>query len=223
MNLSPQWRKLVCGAFVLILPVSSMPQESSRAMLHSDSSVLLNGSPTTSSSALFPNDVVETPKGVAAKIDAQGSTATILPDTRLQFEGDEIFLEHGGLQIKTDRQMRVRVNCMTVVPVSAEWTEFDVSDISGQMTVAANQKDVKIHYPANAAKVSKRSSAADVIIHESEKTTRDEHCGVPGQTETPGKVPFLDTIWAKIAGGGLIAATCYIICRSGEPISPDKP
>lgn len=221
----PEWRNLVCVMMVVILPVSVMPQDSGRAMLHSDGSVWLNGNAITNSSALFPHDSVQTPKGVVAKIDAEGSTVTILPETVLQFEGDEIVFDHGSLQMNTVRQMKVRVNCMTVIPVSPEWTQFDVTDVDGKVTVAANQKDVKIHYEATVAKMSKRFAAADVIVHQSEKTTREERCGAPARPASAINATgaLLNSTLAKVAGAGAILATCILLCRGDNPISPDKP
>lgn len=194
-------------------------------MLHSDGSVWLNGNAITNSSALFSHDVVQTPKGVVAKIDAEGSTVTILPETVLQFDGDEIVLDHGGLQLNTSRQMKVRVNCITVIPVSPEWTQFDVRDEDGKVTVAANQNDVKIHTAANIAKPSKSSATADSIVHQSEKATRDEHCGAVARPASviDAKAAFLNSAWAKAIGGGAIVATCVLLCRGDNPISPDKP
>jgi hypothetical protein len=209
----------------VMLQVSAMPQDSARAMLHSDGSVWLNGTAITNSSALFPHDSVQTPKDVVAKIDAEGSTVTILPETVLQFEGDEIILDHGNLQLKTVRQMKVRVNCMTVIPVSPEWTQFEVTHLDASVTVAANQKDVKIHTLAATLKHAKDSAASDVIVHESEKATREEHCGEAAHPESAidAKGSFLNSIWAKAAAAGAIAATCIVICRGDNPISPDKP
>ncbi len=195
-------------------------------MLHSDGSVWLNGSAVANSSApLFPHDSIQTPSGVVAKIDAEGSTVTILPETVLQFEGAEIVLDHGSLQLNTVRQINVRVNCMTVIPVSPEWTQFDVTDVDGKVTVAANQKDVKIHYQAALAKSSKQSASGDVIVHESEQKTRDEHCGAAAHPASgvDATGAFLNSTWAKVAGAGAILATCILICRGGNPISPDKP
>ncbi|MGA8700903.1 MAG: hypothetical protein WB625_04595, partial [Candidatus Sulfotelmatobacter sp.] len=94
-----QWRKLVCGVMIVILPTSLMAQNSARAMLHDDGGVWLNGSPAPNSSAIFLHDLVQTQKGNWAKIDADGSTVTVQPETIVQFEGDELVLDHGSLQL----------------------------------------------------------------------------------------------------------------------------
>jgi hypothetical protein len=220
----PQWRKLVCGMMTVMLQVSAMPQDSSRAMLHSDGSVLLNGTAIANSSALFPHDVVQTPKDVVAKIDAEGSTVTILPETVLQFEGDEIVLDHGSVQLNTEREMKVRVNCITVIPVLADWTQFDLTDMNGKVTVAANQRDVKIHSQTTAFNQAKQSALADIVVHQSEKASRDERCGATRPASAiNAKGAILNSVWLKAAGAVAIGITCVVLCRGSNPISPDQP
>src|SRR5271169_2923353 len=99
---------------IVVLPASLMAQSSGGAMLHSDSGVWLNGNPAPNSSAIFPHDMVQTQKDHSAKVDTDGSTVTVQPETVVQFEGEEFVLDHGGLQVNTTRGTRVRVNCLTV-------------------------------------------------------------------------------------------------------------
>src|SRR3984885_6038085 len=106
---------------VVILPTLVLTQDSSRAMLHNDGGVWLNGNPAPNSSAIFLHDLVQTQKGSLAKIDAEGSTVTVQPETVVQFEGDELVLDHGGLQLNTSRGMKVRVNCLIVIPLAEGW------------------------------------------------------------------------------------------------------
>jgi hypothetical protein len=62
--------------------------------------------------------VIQTEPGHVAKIDADGSTVTVQPETVLQFRDNEIVLDHGSLQMDTSRGLKVHVNCLTVVPVN---------------------------------------------------------------------------------------------------------
>lgn len=64
----------------------------------------------------------------------------------MQFEGDELVLEHGTLQVNTWRGIKVRVDCLTVIPPAQEWARYDVTDVDGRVLVLAHQNDVKIHY-----------------------------------------------------------------------------
>jgi hypothetical protein len=210
---------------IVVLPASLMAQTSTGAMLHSSGGVWLNGNPAPSSSAILPHDLIQTQKDNQAKIDADGSTATVQPDTIVQFEGDELVLDHGRLQVSTSRGMKVRVNCMTVIPLAQEWTSYDVIDVDGKVLVVAYANDVKIHYQGAAARKSK-AALSDAIVHQGEQATREERCGAAAK---PGEIidadaPILNNVWVK--GTGLVAIgvlTCWALCRGDDPISPSKP
>jgi hypothetical protein len=211
---------------IVILPASLLGQDSGRAMLRTDGGAWLNGNPAPASSAIFPHDVVQTQKEHTAKIDAEGSTATVQPDTIVQFEGDELVLDHGSLQVNTSRGMKVRVNCLTVIPMTQEWTRYDVTDVDGKATVAAYQNDVKIHYQGAAVRKSQPAGASDLIVHQGEQVTREERCGAAARPADviDAKGAILNSVWAKGAGLAVIGVlTCWALCRSGNPISPDTP
>jgi hypothetical protein len=211
---------------IVAMPASLIAQDSARAILHSDGGVWLNGSPSPNSSAIFPHDVVQTQKETRAKIDADGSTVTVEPDTIVQFEGDELVLDHGSLQLNTSRGMRVRVNCISVIPLTQEWTRYDVTDVDGKVTVAAYTNDVQIHYEGAAAQRSKLAGFADVTVHQGEQATREDRCAAAEKPAEPigANGPLLGSIWAKGAGiivVGVIA--CLALCRGSNPVSPAKP
>jgi hypothetical protein len=212
---------------IVVLPMSMMAQDSARAMLHSDGGVWLNGNPAPSSSAIFTNDLIQTQKGTTAKIDADGSTAMVQSETIVQFDGDELALDHGGLELNTSREMRVRVNCVTVIPLSQEWTRYDVTDVDGRVTVAALEHDVKIHYRTGIARQSKEAgSSSDVTVHQGEQVTRDDRCGaaVRDARVIDANGPLLNSVWAKAAGLTVIGVlTCWALCRGSEPVSPAAP
>jgi len=217
-----EWRKLVCGVMIVILPTSLMAQNSARAMLHDDGGVWLNGSPAPNSSAIFLHDLVQTQKGNWAKIDADGSTVTAQPETIVQFEGDELVLDHGSLQLNTSRGMKVRVNCITVIPLTQDWNRYDVTDVDGRVVVVAHQNDVRIHYQGAATRLSKQARSSDVTVHQGEQVTREERCGAPSRpAEATGTT--LNSIWAKGAGIAAVGIlTCWALCRGDEPVSPSK-
>jgi hypothetical protein len=210
---------------IVVLPVWLTAQSSGGAMLHSEGGVWLNGNPAPNSSAIFPHDLVQTQKDNHAKIDAEGWTVTVLPDTIVQFEGDELVLDHGGLQVSTSRGMRVRVNCLTVIPVTQEWTRYDVMDVDGKVRVVANERDVNIHYQGAAARRSKAAVSADVTVRQGEQVTRDERCGAAARPAEVinAKGAILNSTWAKVAGGAALVSLCVLVCRGDDPISPYKP
>ncbi len=218
-------RKLVGGAMIVFLSAALIAQDLGRAMLHSDGGAWLNGKPAPMSSAVFPHDLVQTGKRSSAKIDEEGSTVTIQPDTQVQFDEDELFLDHGSLQLNSARSLRVRVSCMTVIPVTQEWTRYDVIDAAGKVTVIARENDVKIHYRL-APRPSKTPGSSDVTVHRGEQVTRDERCRTDSKPAQPldADGAILNTPWAKAAGAAaIVGLTSWALCRGDDPVSPDKP
>jgi hypothetical protein len=115
---------------------------------------------------------------------------------------------------------------MTVVPLTQEWTRYDVIDADGKVLVAAHENDVQIQFKHGPVRRSKNVGSSDVTVHRGEQVIRSEQCGPefkPGQP-SPADRPILNRPWAMwtgIAAVGVI--TCYALCRKGNPVSPDKP
>lgn len=221
-----EWRNLICGVMIVIVPTSLLAQNTGRALLYSNGGTWLNANPAPDTSAIFPDNLIQTQKEHSAKIDADGSTAMIQPETVVQFEGDELVLDHGSLQLNTARQMRVRVNCITVIPVTADRTQYDVTDVDGKVKIVAYKNDVKIHYAGAATRKSKPAESSDVIVREGEQATRDEHCGPPIKTaeglDAKGAILNSPVAWGTgIAAVAVIA--CLGLCHPDDPVSPYKP
>jgi hypothetical protein len=211
---------------IVILPTSLLAQDPNRGLLHNDGGTWLNDVPAPAVAAIFPDSLVQTQKGHFARIDVEGSSVLIQPETMVQFQGHELVLDHGTLQVDTSRGVEVIVGCITVTPVNSDRTEYDVTDGGGKVRVAAAKNDVKIHLHGSMVRESKQGSSSDSIVHEGQHSTRSEHCGgvirpLQGQGAT---VPLLDTSAAKIAGGMIVGVVaCLGLCHTDDPISPSKP
>jgi hypothetical protein len=71
----------------------------------------------------------------------------------VKFADNLLVLDHGNLLVGTTTGMRVRVHCITVIPVSdTEWTQYDVTDVNENIEVPAHKKDVCIELEGNQAK-----------------------------------------------------------------------
>ena len=211
----PTWRKLVCGVVITALPSGLMSQDTGTAMLHHQGGVLINRNPSPASSALFMDDQVETQEGFEAKLDVQGSTATIRPVTVVQFEGNLLNLEHGAVSVSTSRKMTVRVGCLTTTPINQEWTQYDVTDGNGKIIVAALKNDVEVESTGTVTR--KKNQPPDrVTVHEGEQKSFDEKCAVaakpPSYVDAKGPIlsdPLIK--WPLAIGIGV--TTCLIVCR----------
>lgn len=211
---------------ILSLPVSLLADQIGTAMLHNQGGVLLNGKPAPASSAIFPKDTVQTQPHHEATLDTTGSTATLKEETLIQSEENELLLEHGTVLVSTARFMSVSVGCLRVIPVSGEWTQYDVSDVNGRVTVDASKNDVRIEVRRTGPqKVHQPRPSDTVIVREGEHASRQEKCAAgkrPHYEAADGAI--LNSPWANGSAAGVIGvATCLALCRGDDPVSPSRP
>ncbi len=224
-----KWCHFLCLPMIAILAASSLADDGPTAMLHTDGTgVLVNGNPPPSSTALFAGDLIETQKSAVARIEASGSAADLDPETLVQFEGDELVLEHGRLSVNTMHGLRVHVGCLTIVPEnSTEWTHYDVADVDGKVTISALKNAVVINTSAGKLEQARQPAlSSGVTVHEGQQQSRDEKCGGPKSAPPSpmGGGNIMNSPWT-IGGGavGIGVLTCLALCRGPEPISPTKP
>jgi hypothetical protein len=206
--------------------VSLLGQETGAALLHSNGAVLVNRSPAPASLAIFPDTLIETPKNAMARLELTGSAADINEESMVQFEADELVLDHGTVSVNTSRLFRVRVGCITVIPVSADWTHYDVTDLDGKVTVSALKSDVYIDTRSkNPQELKKVESKSREIVHEGEQKSREEKCAAaapPDHSAAYGAImnsPYVK--WPTLGAIGVIA--CLGLCHDDDPLSPSKP
>jgi len=211
-----------------LLPVSLTAQESSAALLHSSGNgTLVNQSAAPASIAIFPDDLIQTPKDNVARIEVTGSAAEVDVETMVQYQSAELVLDHGHLSVNTSRGLRVRVGCITITPVHDNtWTHYDVKDLNGKVEVVASKDDVYVDAHSKNVQDVKEKERTRSIVHEGEQKSREEKCAAgyskPAQVAAIGD--WLNSPYATAIGGGIvIGITCYALCRSSEPISPACP
>jgi hypothetical protein len=124
------------------------------------------------------------------------------------------------VSVGTSRKFQVRVNCMRVVPVLSDWTQYEVADVSRTLQVSARKDDVNVEREGGHARASQEKEALQhVSVHEGEQRgfSENEICGAP---LAPTQAGAINAKWIEIgagAGGGLIL--CAMLCRGG----PSKP
>lgn len=133
---------IVCLAIVVLLPGLVLAADG--AMAHPYGPAWLNGTTLKHASAIFPGDLVQTKFGSVLKIDASGSSLSVLSNSLLKFNGDSAALDHGSARLKTSTAMAVRAGNVTVVPASSTLTEFEITRSSGTVQVVALKGDLKI-------------------------------------------------------------------------------
>jgi hypothetical protein len=217
-------RCYVCLILITVVPRSLTAGDTGAAMLYSTGGVLLNGNLAPPSSALFPDDFVETPKNALAKIDVNGSTLMIQPESVTQYHGEELLLEHGSVQVNTSTQFRVRVGCVLVAPVTPGWTDYDVVDVNGTLTVSAHKSDVRIEPRIANPRAKGAGQSESITVHEGEQKTRDDKCGAAPPSPADAHGAILNSPLAKWTGIVVIGVvTCWALCRGDNPVSPSTP
>jgi hypothetical protein len=212
---------------IVILPVSLLSQDSGAALLRSNGQVQVNKNQAQPSSALFPDDLIETQQGATARLESSGSTADINPETVVQFETEELVLEHGSVSVNTSHFLRVRVGCVTITPVNADWTHYDVSDMNGKITVSALKNDVYIESRSKDPKKLKQPEHSDrSLVREGEQKSRDEKCEAADIKEghLAGRGAIMNSPYVQWpAVGVIVGVTCWALCNSDNPVSPSVP
>ena len=220
-------RTSIIGLLLTILTVPAIGVDTGGAILRNNGGVLLNGAAAPSSSAVFSGDTVQTQAKSAARIELEGSTIDVGPDTLIQFGSEEISLDHGSIVVNTSRSLKVRSGCVVVTPVYADWTLYDVTDTDGKVIVSAHRRDVNLDSRSSRLSEAKQQpTRTQAIVHEGEQKSREERCGgAPVESASRAAVGgFLDSTrakWIALGVAGIIA--CRSLCQSDDPVSPSKP
>jgi len=214
---------MICLALSATVPLSLLGQSPS-VILHTQGGVWVNGYEAHDSTAVFTGDLLETKPGFSATLTLEGSTVLIQAESVATLRTDLLELDHGSVSVSTSKSFKVKVNCLTVVPVSNEWNQYDVTDVNGSIQVAAHKSDVNVERESSHRKPSPESAASQVgSVHEGEQHSYNESdlCG-PAARTTGARTP-LNPKW--IAGGaiGTGILICVLLCGGSNPMSPSQP
>jgi hypothetical protein len=214
------FRFLVCWGMILNLPASLVAADAGAAILHTQGGVWVNGNEAADSTAIMAGDLLETKPGAAANLTTDGSTIVIQAQSIVKYNGDSLTLEHGSVAVGTSRSMSVHVDCLRVVPVSNDWTQYDVTDVNGTVRVDALKSDVNILRGSSMRKTSPESAASEsATVREGQQATRDES-ELCGAAKSPvGAANPINTKWIEIGagvGGGALVL-CLLLCGGKKP------
>ena len=229
------FRKMVSCVLAMLMTASfsgsSFAADSSAAMLYIHGAAWLNGSHVPASSAIFTGDLLQTRSDSGADIHAPGSSITILGDSLVQFEGSSLKVEHGGVAIATSKGVATTAGGVHVAPASNAWTEFNVMDAGGTVTIVARKGDVTV-----------TDDDGTVTLAQGQETTRDEQSDQSDKSQSSksdkkkkSKNPssgapaaagggILNSPVAIFAGGAAVGGvSAWAITRSTNPVSPSTP
>lgn len=214
-------RAVLSWLMVFVLPASMFAADSSAAMLYTNGTAWINGGSVPKAQAIFSGDLVQTKTDSLANIKATGSNVMVFSDSLVQFEGNALKLEHGGLNIGTSRNMGAQVGGLKVVPASSSsWTEFEVRDTDGAVKIIARKGDLKLI-----------DASGTTTLAEGQETSRDESQEKGNKNKKRrggGAVPaagggVLDSPVAIGVGIGVIGGVAaWALLQDDEPLSPKR-
>jgi len=212
-------RAILSCVLVFVLPASLFAADTTAAMLYTNGTAWINGGSVPKSSAIFSGDLVQTKADSVASIKAPGSSILVSSDSLVQYQGDAIKLEHGGMNVGTSKNMAARIGALRVVPASASWTEFEVRDTDGAVKIIARKGDLTLI-----------DSDGTTTLAQGQETTRDEaqEKGKKKRDRQGGAVPaagggILDSPHGIAIGAGPGGLTAWVLLRDNEPLSPKSP
>ena len=212
--------RAILSCVLVVLPASLFAADTTAAMLYTNGTAWINGGSVPKSSAIFSGDLVQTKADSVASIKAPGSSILVSSDSLVQYQGDAIKLEHGGMNVGTSKNMAARIGALRVVPASASWTEFEVRDTDGAVKIIARKGDLTLI-----------DSDGTTTLAQGQETTRDEaqEKGKKKRDRQGGAVPaagggILDSPYAIAIGAGAVGGlTAWVLLRDDEPLSPKSP
>ena len=158
------FRGMVSCVLAVLFPFSLFAADSNAAMLYTSGHAWVNGAHVPRpSSAIFSGDLLQTHSDSVANINQPGSTVRVLSDSLVQFEGNSVTIDHGGVTVSTSKEMATVAGEVKVVPASSAWTEFNVTDLDGTVRIAARKGDVTVS-----------DGKGTVTLAQGQETTRDE-------------------------------------------------
>lgn len=217
----PVFRSALCCLLTAVFPLQMMAGESASAMLYTSGSAWVNGTTVPKTAALFSGDLLQTRSDSTASIQSNGSSVMVMADSLVKFDGPAVEIEHGGVRVTTSRGMAARAGEVTVKPVGASWTEFQVVDVDGHVQIAANKGDVTV-----------QDSQGTTTVAQGQQTTRDDTSDNEKNKKRrrragaaiAAKGGIMSSPWALAAAGGAIGGVgIWVWLRDSQPVSPYCP
>jgi hypothetical protein len=163
--------------------------------------------------------LVQTNKDSVANINATGSSVLVLNDSLVQYEGNSVSLEHGGVTVSTSKSLATRVGGVTVLPASSAWTEFEVRDVDGKVRIMARKGDLTVS-----------DDKGSTTLAQGQETTRDEESEKNKKKKraaggvAPGAAggALNSPVAIGIGTGVIVGAAAWAVIQGDEPASPAR-
>jgi hypothetical protein len=192
---------------------STFAQAPQGAMVYPKGNVWINGKQLPGSSAVLSGDTVETEESSVANISVPGSAVGLQESSVAKFEGTAVGLQRGTVNVITTQKMPVHAGRVTATPVSADQTDFEVTDKDGRVNVAVHKGTVEVDCGKQVTE-----------IQEGQDITPDENGRCKAGAYPARSKGLLANPWVwggAAAAGGVIGIIIGV--TGGAPASPSAP
>jgi len=220
------FRKMVSCVLLFLFPGSMLAADSNAAMLYTNGAAWVNGAHVPrSSSAIFSGDMLQTRADSVANINQSGSSITVLADSLVQFEGESVELEHGGVTVSTSKKVSAVAGDVSVAPAGNSWTEFNVVDTDGTVRIAARKGDLTVNYGKEVFTLAQgQETTRDESAPDSDKDSKKKNKKrAAGANPAAGGGILNSPIAIGIGGAAIIGVATWVLIKNDEPASPSKP
>jgi ferric-dicitrate binding protein FerR (iron transport regulator) len=206
----------------MLLPGQLLAADSASAMLYSNGTAWVNGSTVPKSAAVFAGDMVQTRRDSTANLSANGTSVMVLADSIVKFQGPAVEIEHGAVRVSTAQGLATHAGEVTVKPAGNSWTEFQVTDVDGQVKIVATKGDVTVQDQQGTTTVQQGQQTTRDDTSNPEKKKKKKRSGAGAATAAGGGILSSSTaIYTGIAIVGGI--TTWVLLQNDEPLSPACP
>ena len=161
-------RNLLCTSVMLTSSACMMWAGSNdTAVLRSSGSVLVNGTSTPATSALFQGDRVQTETDAVVTISSPGSNVLVPANSQVVFHGGVLDVNTGAARISTTKGMSVQADSFHVSPVNGT-ANFEIKRTADGLLVHASNGALTV-----------RNAGKDFAIAEGETATLNSRSGEP--------------------------------------------
>lgn len=205
-----------------LIPAQLLAADAASAMLYSNGTAWINGGTVPKSAAVFAGDIVQTRPDSSANLSASGSSVMVLADSLVKFEGSGVEIEHGAVRVSTANGLSTRAGEVTVKPAGNSWTEFQVTDVDGQVQIVASKGDVTVQDQQGTTTVQQGQQTTRDDTSNPEKKKKRKRRGAGAETAARGGIMSSSAaIYTGIAIVGGI--TTWVLLQGSDPLSPACP
>jgi hypothetical protein len=215
-------RSALSIVLAMLVPAQLLAADSASAMLHSNGTAWINGSTVPKSAAVFAGDLVQTRPDSTANLSASGSSVMVLADSLVKFEGTAVEIEHGAVRVSTSQGLSTRAGEVTVKPAGNSWTEFQVTDVDGQVQIVASQGDLTVQDQQGTTTVQQGQQTTRDDTSNPEKKKRKRRKGAGAATAAGGGI--MSSSYALYTGIAIVGGiTTWVLVQGDDPLSPACP